>query len=78
MPSSSYYRRQAKTLFSLSLVTSDPAVASSLANLAKDYQLLAEAEAEDERSESNPPPSDIARQEPTAKKKPAGGIDPAT
>jgi hypothetical protein len=44
MASSSYYRRQAKILFSLSLVTSDPALAGRLANLAKDYQALAERE----------------------------------
>jgi hypothetical protein len=44
MPSSSYYRRQAKILFSLSLVTSDAGVAGRLANLARHYQILAELE----------------------------------
>jgi hypothetical protein len=44
MPSSNYYRRQAKILFSLSLVTSDAGVAGRLANLARHYQILAELE----------------------------------
>lgn len=43
MASSSYYHRQAKILFSLSLVTSDSGVAGRLAALAQEYKALAES-----------------------------------
>jgi hypothetical protein len=46
MASSSYYRQQAKILFSLSLVTSDTGVAGRLAALAQEYQALAESAGE--------------------------------
>ncbi len=67
MPSSSYYRRQAKILFSLSLVTSDAGVAGRLANLARNYQVLAELERA---------PGDLAGAE-TPDDRQDRGVDPA-
>lgn len=71
MPSSSYYRRQAKILFSLSLVTSDPGVAGRLANLARNYQVLAELE----RAHGDMPPTQEF--DPGADRNQGGSVDPA-